>query len=106
LRQPCYAFPAPSQVRTLGLCARNGPASPITRRRFLSIPLEAAGAAAGMTLLGRSSFAAGSHLKIQDVETWFVNCNSIVIVVRTEEGITAHGECSKPLTEYPPRSKG
>ena len=66
-----------------------------TRRKLLRLPLAVAGAAAGLTVLG-AKWAGGKtpRLKITDVETWVLNCDSLFIVVRTDQGITGYGESS------------
>ena len=74
------------------------------RRRFLHLSLQGAGVAAGLAVLpreGRSVLALGSadsgalpRLKITDVETWVLNCGSLFLVVRTDQGITGYGESS------------
>jgi len=78
------------------------PFSP-NRRRFLRLPMEAAGAAVLASLPGESLTASASpeesplsvsHLKITDVETWVLNCDSLFVIVRTDQGITGYGECS------------
>jgi L-alanine-DL-glutamate epimerase-like enolase superfamily enzyme len=65
------------------------------RRRFLKLPLQFAAVAAGMTpglqkLLARPL----PHLKIMDVETWVLDCGSLFVLVRTDQGITGYGESS------------
>ena len=66
-----------------------------TRRKLLRLPLAVAGAAAGLTVLG-AKWAGGKtpRLKITDVETWVLNCDSLFVVVRTDQGITGYGESS------------
>ena len=66
-----------------------------TRRKLLRLPLAVAGAAAGLTFLG-AKWAGGKtpRLKITDVETWVLNCDSLFVVVRTDQGITGYGESS------------
>jgi len=34
------------------------------------------------------------RLKITDVETWVLNCNSLFVIVRTDQGVTGYGESS------------
>ena len=66
-----------------------------TRRKLLRLPLAAAGAATGLTFLGaRWEGAKTPRLKITDVETWVLNCDSLFIIVRTDQGITGYGESS------------
>lgn len=66
-----------------------------TRRKLLRLPLAVAGAAAGLTFLG-AKWAGGKtpRLKITDVETWVLNCDSLFVVVRTDQGVTGYGESS------------
>jgi L-alanine-DL-glutamate epimerase-like enolase superfamily enzyme len=65
------------------------------RRRLLRLPLEVGAAAAGLALLRQDSLAA-SHpqVKITDVETWVLNCGSLFVIVRTDQGISGYGEAS------------
>lgn len=73
---------------------RNRDCSP-SRRKFLRLPLAAAGAALGLNLASRRMVGATQpHLKITDLETWVLNCESLWIVVRTDQGITGYGESS------------
>jgi L-alanine-DL-glutamate epimerase-like enolase superfamily enzyme len=66
-----------------------------TRRKLLRLPLAVAGAAAGLTFLGAKWAGAKTpRLKITDVETWVLNCDSLFVVVRTDQGITGYGESS------------
>jgi L-alanine-DL-glutamate epimerase-like enolase superfamily enzyme len=66
-----------------------------TRRELLRLPLAVAGAAAGLTFLGAKWAGAKTpRLKITDVETWVLNCDSLFVVVRTDQGITGYGESS------------
>jgi L-alanine-DL-glutamate epimerase-like enolase superfamily enzyme len=66
-----------------------------TRRKLLRLPLAVAGAAAGLTVLGSKWAGAKTpRLKITDVETWVLNCDSLFVVVRTDQGITGYGESS------------
>ena len=67
-----------------------------SRRRLLQLPLQLAGAAAADALLDRDSTLLGAlpRLKITNVETWILNCDSLFVMVRTEEGITGYGESS------------
>lgn len=87
-----YAVPLP-------MPKSDNPISP-TRRRLLRTPLELAGAAAGLTLAADADArtaarpASASQLKITDVETWVLNCDSLFVAVRTEEGISGYGESS------------
>jgi L-alanine-DL-glutamate epimerase-like enolase superfamily enzyme len=65
------------------------------RRRLLRLPLEIAAAAAGLAVAGRGALGqSSSRLKITDVETWVLNCGSLFILVRTDQGITGYGESS------------
>jgi len=71
-----------------------------SRRRLLRAPLEI-GAAASVALLGGDAFLADSlppaaqpQVKITNVETWVLNCDSLFVIVRTDEGITGYGESS------------
>ena len=65
-----------------------------TRRRFLrnSMTLAAAGAALG--LRASKLLARPARLKITDVETWILKCNSLFVIVRTDQGVTGYGESS------------
>lgn len=66
-----------------------------TRRKLLRLPLAVAGAAAGLTFLGAKWAGAKTpRLKITDVETWVLNCDSLFVVVRTDQGVTGYGESS------------
>lgn len=65
------------------------------RRKLLRLPLEAAGTAAALFSFKPNLQAAPeAHLKITDVETWVLNCGSLIILARTDQGITGFGECS------------
>jgi L-alanine-DL-glutamate epimerase-like enolase superfamily enzyme len=65
------------------------------RRRLLRLPLEIGAAAAGLALLKRDAFAAThAPVKITAVETWTLNCGSLFVIVRTDQGITGYGEAS------------
>ena len=78
----------------MGKPSRKNDFSP-ARRKLLRLPLEVAGAAAGLAFLGR--YGAGAtmpRLKITDVETWVLSCDSLFIAVRTDQGITGYGESS------------
>ncbi len=74
---------------------RNVPSEFSSRRRLLKLPLQIAAAATGIRL-GAGELFAGSapRLKITDVETWILNCESLWIIIRTDQGITGYGECS------------
>lgn len=73
----------------------NAPGRFPTRRRFLRFPLEVAGGAAGLSLLARNLHGAKlPRLRITDVETWVLNCDSLFVMVRTDQGITGYGESS------------
>jgi L-alanine-DL-glutamate epimerase-like enolase superfamily enzyme len=65
------------------------------RRRLLRLPLEMGAAAAGLALLRQNAFAA-SHppVKITAVENWILNCNSLFVIVRTDQAVTGYGEAS------------
>ena len=66
-----------------------------SRRRLLRLPLELAAAAAGLAVVGRGALGRSlPRLKITDVETWVLNCGSLFILVRTDQGITGYGESS------------
>ena len=66
-----------------------------SRRRLLRLPLELAAAAAGLAVAGRGALGGSlPQLKITDVETWVLNCGSLFILVRTDQGITGYGESS------------
>jgi L-alanine-DL-glutamate epimerase-like enolase superfamily enzyme len=66
-----------------------------TRRKLLRLPLAVAGAAAGLTFPGAKWAGAKTpRLKITDVETWVLNCDSLFVVVRTDQGVTGYGESS------------
>ena len=65
------------------------------RRRLLRLPLQATGAAAGLTFLRRNLHGAAlPRLTITDIETWALNCGSLFVMVRTDQGITGYGESS------------
>jgi L-alanine-DL-glutamate epimerase-like enolase superfamily enzyme len=68
-----------------------------SRRRLIELPLRL-GAAAGLALLGRDSFlardAGAVRVKITGVETWVLSCDSLFVIVRTDEGISGYGESS------------
>jgi len=67
----------------------------LSRRRLLRIPLEVTAAAAGLAALRRNLCATPMpRLKITDVETWILNCGSLFLLVRTDQGITGYGESS------------
>lgn len=66
-----------------------------SRRRLLRSPLQLTGAAAALGLLRPSLHAASlPRLKITNVETWVLNCDSLFLIVRTDQGITGYGESS------------
>lgn len=66
-----------------------------TRRKLLRLPLGFAGAGAAMALAEISLRAAPPvRLKITDIETWVLNCGSLFVIVRTDQGITGYGEAS------------
>ncbi len=66
-----------------------------SRRRLLRSPFELTGAAAALALLRPSLHAASlPRLRITDVETWVLNCDSLFLVIRTDQGITGYGESS------------
>jgi L-alanine-DL-glutamate epimerase-like enolase superfamily enzyme len=77
---------------------RSHPGKPdmqVARRRFLRLPFELTAAAAGLAIVGRSAVGQSQpRLKITDVETWVLNCGSLFIIVRTDQGITGYGESS------------
>ena len=51
--------------------------------------------AIGVPALARMVRAAPlPRLKITDVETWVLNCDSLFVIVRTDQGITGYGESS------------
>ena len=64
-----------------------------TRREFLGLALPA-------TFAGPLTFAAPpvpaslARLKIIDVESWVLTCDSLFVVVRTDGGVTGYGEAS------------
>ena len=65
------------------------------RRRFLKLPIQFAAVAATLTPGVRKLLARPlPRLKITDVETWVLNCGSLFVVVRTDQGITGYGESS------------
>ena len=66
----------------------------LNRRRFLRLPLGAAGAAALAALEPIPVMASPPRLKITDVETWLLNSTSLFVVVRTDQGISGYGESS------------
>jgi L-alanine-DL-glutamate epimerase-like enolase superfamily enzyme len=52
-------------------------------------------AAAALGLPATRLFARPTpRLKITDVETWVLNCNSLFVIVRTDQGVTGYGESS------------
>jgi L-alanine-DL-glutamate epimerase-like enolase superfamily enzyme len=71
-----------------------------TRRSLLRLPVELGGALAGLDLASRASSGSASprtgsaQVKITDVETWVLNCGSLFVIVRTDQGITGYGESS------------
>jgi len=68
---------------------------PYSRRRLLKLPLQLGALAAGIRLRATDLFAAGApRLKITEVETWILSCESLWIIVRTDQGISGYGECS------------
>jgi L-alanine-DL-glutamate epimerase-like enolase superfamily enzyme len=72
---------------------RNRHQSPSTRREFLSLAWPAA--IAGSLAFAPPEFARPlPRLKITAVETWVLNCDSLFIVVRTDQGVTGYGESS------------
>lgn len=65
------------------------------RRKLLRFPIELAGAAIGLTVAEQDLRGASlPRLKITDVETWVLNCGSLFVMVRTDQGITGYGESS------------
>ena len=66
----------------------------LNRRRFLHLPLGAAGAAALAALEPIPVMASPPRLKITDVETWVLSSTSLFVVVRTDQGISGYGESS------------
>lgn len=77
------------------MAQRNALATFPSRRRLLKLPLQFAAAAAGIRLgAGELLAARAPRLKITDVETWVLSCESLWIVIRTDQGITGYGECS------------
>jgi L-alanine-DL-glutamate epimerase-like enolase superfamily enzyme len=70
------------------------------RRRLLRLPLELSGAAGVLGFMSRETEgvsaprAATSTVKITDIETWVLNCGSLFVIVRTDQGITGYGESS------------
>jgi len=66
----------------------------LNRRRFLRLPLGAAGATALAALEPIPVMASPPRLKITDVETWLLNSTSLFVVVRTDQGISGYGESS------------
>ena len=70
------------------------------RRRLLRLPLELSGAAGVLGFMSRETQgvsaprAATSTVKITDIETWVLNCGSLFVIVRTDQGITGYGESS------------
>jgi L-alanine-DL-glutamate epimerase-like enolase superfamily enzyme len=67
----------------------------LKRRRLLRLPLEIGAAAAGLALFRQDAWAA-SHppVNITALETWVLNCNSLFVIVRTDQGISGYGEAS------------
>jgi L-alanine-DL-glutamate epimerase-like enolase superfamily enzyme len=62
---------------------------------LLRLPLELSGAAAALALLNpKLRAAAPPRLKITGVETWVLSCDSLFVLVRTDQGITGYGEAS------------
>jgi L-alanine-DL-glutamate epimerase-like enolase superfamily enzyme len=67
----------------------------LTRRRLLRLPLQCAAVAASLTPGWRGLFASPiPRLKITDVETWVLNCGSLFVILRTDQGIAGYGESS------------
>jgi len=66
----------------------------LNRRRFLRLPLGAAGATALAALEPIPVMASPPRLKITDVETWVLSSTSLFVVVRTDQGISGYGESS------------
>jgi len=75
-----------------------------TRRKLLQLPLQVAGTALGLAFVSRKEIAAAPaasaqratlpRVKITDVETWVLNCGSLFVLVRTDQGVTGYGESS------------
>ena len=67
----------------------------LPRRRFLKLPLQFAAVAASLAP-GVPQLLAGPlpRLKVTGVETWVLNCGSLFVIVRTDQGITGYGESS------------
>jgi L-alanine-DL-glutamate epimerase-like enolase superfamily enzyme len=70
---------------------------------MLQIPLQLAASAAGLSIPRRlegvgtersASVASMPHVKITDIETWVLNCDSLYVIVRTDQGVTGYGESS------------
>lgn len=79
------------RIRSQSSTAEFSPA----RRRLLRLPVMLAGAANGLSFLGRDVRAAAlPRLKITDVEAWVLNVHSLFVIVRTEGGISGYGESS------------
>jgi L-alanine-DL-glutamate epimerase-like enolase superfamily enzyme len=67
----------------------------LSRRRFLRRLSEVAAGGVMLPMADPSLCgAARPPLKITAIETWVLNCNSLFIVVRTDQGITGYGESS------------
>ena len=66
----------------------------LNRRKFLRLPLGAAGATALAAIEPIPVMASPPRLKITDVETWVLNSTSLFVVVRTDQGISGYGESS------------
>jgi L-alanine-DL-glutamate epimerase-like enolase superfamily enzyme len=66
-----------------------------TRRYFLrgSLTLAAAAAALG-TPAARLLARPAARLKITDIEAWVLNCKSLFVILRTDQGVTGYGESS------------
>jgi L-alanine-DL-glutamate epimerase-like enolase superfamily enzyme len=65
------------------------------RRRFLKLPIQFAAVAASLAPGVRQLLARPlPRLKITEVETWVLNCGSLFVIVRTDQGITGYGESS------------
>ncbi len=77
------------------MARQNTPSELSSRRRLLKLPFQLAAAAVGIRLAPLDLLAAAApRLKITDVETWILNCESLWIIIRTDQGITGYGECS------------
>ena len=66
----------------------------LNRRKFLRLPLGAAGATALAAIEPIPVMASPPRLKITDVETWVLSSTSLFVVVRTDQGISGYGESS------------